>query len=38
LSGPLARFKAVPELLADLRAKGDAWFARLDRCATMCNG
>ena len=31
LSGRLARFKAVLELLDYMRAKGGVWFARLDQ-------
>ena len=31
LSGRLARFKAVLELLDYMNAKGDVWFARLDQ-------
>ena len=31
LSGGLARFKAVLELLDNMHAKGGVWFARLDQ-------
>lgn len=31
LSGQLARFKAVLELLDYMRSKGGVWFARLDQ-------
>ena len=31
LSGRLARFKAVLELLDNMHAKGGVWFARLDQ-------
>ena len=31
LSGRLARFKAVLELLDHMRAKGGVWFGRLDQ-------
>jgi hypothetical protein len=38
LSGRLARFKAVLELLDYMRAKGGVWFARLDQVCDHVQG